>query len=185
MSGKMAKIGGAAERYATALFELAKDAKAIDAVEADLNALLAALTENTDLGEALSSPLYEGEGKAAALAAIADKAGFNELTKNTLGVMARNGRAGLAGDLARGFAALAAAERGVSEAHVTSAAKLTQKEIDALKASLKRALGRDIEIRTDVDPAVLGGLIVQVGSRMFDSSLRTKLDGLRTAMKEA
>ena len=84
-----------------------------------------------------------------------------------------------------GKAALAAAERGVSEAHVTSAAKLTQKEIDALKASLKRALGRDIEIRTDVDPAVLGGLIVQVGSRMFDSSLRTKLDGLRTAMKEA
>jgi F-type H+-transporting ATPase subunit delta len=185
MSGKMAKIDGAAERYATALFDLAKDAKAIDAVEADLNGLLAALGEDDTLGKALASPLYEAEGKAASLEAIGDKAGFHALTRNTLGVMARNGRAGLIGDLARGFAALAAAERGISEAHVTSATKLTDKEIDALKASLKRALGRDVEIRTETDPAVLGGLIVQVGSRMFDSSLRTKLDGLRTAMKEA
>lgn len=181
----MAKIDGAAERYATALFDLARDAKAIDAVESDLTGLLAALGEDDTLGKALASPLYEAEGKASALEAIGEKAGFHALTRNTLGVMARNGRAGLIGDLARGFAALAAAERGVSEAHVTSAAKLTAKEIDALKASLKRALGRDVEIRTETDPAVLGGLIVQVGSRMFDSSLRTKLDGLRTAMKEA
>ena len=185
MSGGNAISKGAAGRYANALFELARDAKAIDAVEADLTTLAGIVAGSADLAEVLASPTQDSENKASVLLAIADKAKFHALTRNALGVAARNGRAGEIADMAETFAAMTAAERGISNADVTSAAELSKKDIEALKASLKRALGRDVEIRTDVDPELLGGLIVQVGSRMFDSSLRTKLEGLRTAMKEA
>ncbi|MEE2565632.1 F0F1 ATP synthase subunit delta [Hyphobacterium marinum] len=185
MSGGNAKSTGAAGRYANALFELAREAKATDAVEADLKAFAAILEGNDALSTALSSPTHDAEQKTGVLNAIADKADFHKLTRNAFAVAARNGRAGELGELADAFAAMADAERGVSQADVRSADKLSAKDIEALSASLKRALGRDVEIRTEVDPELLGGLIVQVGSRMFDSSLRTKLEGLRNAMKEA
>lgn len=185
MSGGNAISKGAAGRYANALFELARDAKAIDAVEADLTGFAELLDSNDQLATAMLSPTHDADEKTRVLNAIADKAGFHALTKNAFGVAARNGRAGELGEIAESFAAMAAADRGISTADVTSASKLTAKEIEALKASLKRALGRDVEIRADVDPELLGGLIVQVGSRMFDSSLSTKLEGLRNAMKEA
>ena len=185
MSGGNANSTGAAGRYANALFELAHEAKATDVVEANLADFAGLLNENEALATALVSPTHDNDEKVGIISAIADRAEFHALTRNALGVAARNGRAGEIADMAEAFSAMAATERGVSNADVTSAAKLTAKEIEALKASLKRALGRDVEIRTDVDPELLGGLIVQVGSRMFDSSLRTKLEGLRTAMKEA
>ncbi|WP_421790045.1 F0F1 ATP synthase subunit delta [Hyphobacterium sp.] len=185
MSGDTATITGAAGRYASALFELAADAKTADKIEPDMAALATGLADSDELATALKSPLVEGDAKTGVIAALADKAGFDPLTKNTLMVAAENGRAGELGAIAAAYAVLAAEARGVASANVTTAAKLTAKEIDALKASLKRALGREVDVRTQEDPDILGGLIVQVGSRMYDSSLRTQLEGLRTAMKEA
>ena len=184
-TGEDAMTANAAARYATAVFELAKTSGAVDAVEADLSAFRAALDESSELAEVLASPLYSAEEKTGVLSALADKAKFNELTKNAFGVAAGNGRAGDLGDVARVFAALAAEDRGVLSADVATAAALTKKQTEALTASLKSAYGRDIEVRTEVRPELLGGLIVKVGSRMFDSSLRTKLDGMKNAMKEA
>ncbi|WP_291845178.1 F0F1 ATP synthase subunit delta [Maricaulis sp.] len=175
----------AAGRYATALFELAKSEGAADAVEADLSAFRAMLDESVELVGVLASPLYSVEAKSGVLAALANKAEFNTLTANAFGVAASNGRAGQLGTVARVYAALAAADRGVVTADVQTAAALTKKQVEALAASLKSAFGREIEVRTEVRPELMGGLIVKVGSRMFDSSLRTKLDGMKTAMKEA
>lgn len=184
-TGEDAMTANAAGRYATALFELAKTSGAADAVEADLSALRAMLDESPELAEVLASPLYAADDKAGVLSALAGKAKFHELTRNAFGVAARNGRAGELGAVARVYAALAAADRGVVTADVTTAAPLTKKQTEALAASLKGAYGREIEVRTDVRPELLGGLIVKIGSRMFDSSLRTKLDGMKNAMKEA
>ncbi|QNL20144.1 F0F1 ATP synthase subunit delta [Hyphobacterium sp. CCMP332] len=185
MSGDHVTITGAAGRYASALFELASDAKLADKVEADMAALGELLAGSEELSAALKSPMVDGDAKSGIITAIAEKAGFQDMTRNALKVAAENGRAGEFGLIAAAYAKMAAAARGVVSADVTSAAKLTAKEIDALTASLKRALGREVDVRTHENPDILGGLIVQVGSRMYDSSLRTKLDGLRTAMKEA
>ena len=184
-TGEDAMTADAAGRYATALFDLAKEAGAVEAVEKDLSGLSAALKESADLARALASPLYSAEEKAGVVAALADKAGFQKLTRNALAVAVENGRAGALGGIARAFMAQAAADRGVTKAEVASAAPLTKKQIDALAASLKGALGRDVEVEAETRPDLIGGLIVKVGSRMFDSSIRTKLDGLKQAMKEA
>jgi len=185
MSGDHATITGPAGRYASALFELASEVKLAGEIEADMAGLGELLGESEELSAALKSPLVDAGAKSGVIAALADKAGFQEMTKNALMVAAENGRAGEFGSIAAAYAQMAAEARGVVSADVTTAAKLTAKEIDALKASLKRALGREVDVRTQENPDILGGLIVQVGSRMYDSSLRTKLDGLRTAMKEA
>lgn len=185
MSGDHATITGAAGRYASALFELASDSGLADKIEADMAALSAILSESAELSSALKSPMVDAGAKAGIIAALSDKAGFQAMTKNALMVAADNGRAGAFSDIASAYAHLAAQARGVASAEVTTASKLSAKEIDALKASLKRALGREVDVRAHENPDILGGLIVQVGSRMYDSSLRTKLDGLRTAMKEA
>lgn len=185
MSGDHATITGAAGRYASALFELASDAGLADRIEADMAALSAILSGSTELSSALKSPMVDADAKAGIISALSDKAGFQTMTKNALMVAAENRRAGAFADIASAYARLAADARGVASADVTTAARLTAGETDALKASLKRALGREVDVRTHENPDILGGLIVQVGSRMYDSSLRTKLDGLRTAMKEA
>lgn len=184
-TGEDAITANAAGRYATAVFELAKTAKSLDAVAADLSALRAALAESAELSEFLDSPLYSAEQKTGVLFALADKAGFNELTKNALGVVAINRRAAELDAIAAVFAALLDADRGIVRADVSTAAALTKKQTEALAASLKSAFGREIEVRTNVRPELMGGLIVKIGSRMFDSSLRTKLDGMKNAMKEA
>ncbi|PIW30635.1 MAG: F0F1 ATP synthase subunit delta [Rhodobacterales bacterium CG15_BIG_FIL_POST_REV_8_21_14_020_59_13] len=185
MSGDHATITGAAGRYASALFELASDAGLADKIEADMAALAAILDNSAELSSALASPMVDADAKTGILAALSDKTGFQTMTKNALMVAAENGRAGAFADITSAYAQMAADARGVATADVTTAAKLTAKEIDALKASLKRAFGREVDVRAHENPDILGGLIVQVGSRMYDSSLRTKLDGLRTAMKEA
>jgi F-type H+-transporting ATPase subunit delta len=184
-TGANAMTANAAGRYATALFELAKTSKAVDAVEADCTAFLAMLDESAELAGLLDSPLFAAEAKESVLTSLTKKAKFHKLTGNAFGVAAQNGRAADLADLARGFAALAAEDRGIVSADVASAAPLTKKQTEALAASLKGAFGRDIEVRTEVRPELMGGLIVKVGSRMFDSSLRTKLDGMKNAMKEA
>jgi F-type H+-transporting ATPase subunit delta len=177
--------GEAGERYARALFELAEDAGVLAPVEKDVDALLAALSESVELARALTSPIYGAAGKGAALAAVADKLGAQALTAKFLGVIANNGRAGDLKAVLRAFKILAAKKRGSATADVVTADALTQAQLKELQTALKTALGRDVEIRTEVREEIIGGLIVKVGSRMFDSSLKTKLEGLRKTMKEA
>jgi F-type H+-transporting ATPase subunit delta len=177
--------GEAGERYAKALFELADEAGALDKVETDVDTLSAAFAESAELSHALTSPVFKGADKAAALTALADKLKLNKLTGDFLSVAARNGRAGDLKNILRAFKALAAKRRGSSSADVISADPLTATQLKELKTALKTALGRDVEIRTEVREDIIGGLIVKVGSRMFDSSLKTKLEGLRKTMKEA
>lgn len=184
-TGEDGMTANAAGRYATALFQLAKTSKAVEAVEADLSALRTMLDASPELAEVMASPLHGADVKEGVLGKLSKKAKFNSLTSNALGVAAVNGRAGEIGSLASSFLAMAAADRGVIAADVASAAALTKKQVEALAASLKGAFGHDVEVRTEVRPELMGGLIVKVGSRMFDSSLRTKLDGMKNAMKEA
>jgi len=180
-----ATVNQAADRYAEALYELASEAKSVDAVEKDLAALRAMLRDSEDLRRVAASPLIDARDKANALAALADKAGFSGLTRRFLGAAALNRRAGSLKDMIAAFEARAARERGAARARLVSAEDLDEAALDHVRASLKKALGRDIEIDAKVDPSLIAGLKVQVGSRLFDSSLRTRLERLRATMKEA
>ena len=175
----------AGERYARALYELADEAKALAAIEADVDALAEAIRESEDLRRAIASPVYKSADKAAALKALAEKLKLHELTTRFIGVVAANGRAQDLPVMARAFKALAARRRGAATADVVTADALTQAQLKELTTALKTALGKDVEIRTEVREDLIGGLIVKVGSRMFDSSLKSKLEGLRKTMKEA
>ena len=163
------------DRYAQALFDLALETKALDAVEADLKSLKAAREESADLRRVMDSPAYTAEDKGKALTAIGQKAQFHKITQNFLGLLAA----------IAGFQKLSAAHRGVVAAEVVTAVKLTAAQAKGLKAALAQALGQDPEITTRVDPSILGGLKVKVGSRLFDASLRAKLDSLKFALKRA
>lgn len=175
-------VGG---RYAQALFDLAKDQNVVAQVEADLKSLKAAIADSRDLRVLLESPAFSAEDKGKGLAAIADKAGFQLTTKKFLGLVAGNGRASaLAGAIA-GFEKLAADARGEVRAEVTTALPLTAAQAKGVAQALRQALGKDPQIETRVDPAILGGVKVRVGSRLFDASLRSKLDSLKFALKRA
>ncbi|WP_157218759.1 F0F1 ATP synthase subunit delta [Flavisphingomonas formosensis] len=178
--GIQASLSG---RYATALFELARDEKKLDAVSASLATLKTALAESDDFRRLTTSPLVSREEAAKAIAATAGAMALDPLTTNFLGVLARNRRLGQLGAAIRAFSALAARHRGETTAEVTSAHPLSSDQIDALKAKLKSQLARDVAIDLTVDPAILGGLIVKVGSRQVDGSIRTKLNSLAHAMK--
>ena len=172
-------------RYALALFDLAKDHDQITPVESDLKALKAMCAESADLRTLLGSPTFDAEAKAKGLAAIAERAGFHALTKKFLGFLAGQRRAAALTSIITSFETLSAAHRGVVSAQVTTAIELTPAQAKGLQAALRQALGRDPEIETRVDPAILGGLKVRVGSRLFDASLRAKLDSLKFALKRA
>jgi F-type H+-transporting ATPase subunit delta len=172
-------------RYARALFDLALETGTVDAVEADLKALAAARAESADLRRVMDSPAYSAEDKGKALTAIGQAAGFNRTTLNFIGVVAANRRASALPTITAAFLARSAAHRGVVAAEVTTAVALTEAQAQGVKAALAQALGREPEITTRVDPAILGGLKVKVGSRLFDASLRSKLDSLKFALKRA
>lgn len=172
-------------RYAQALFELAKAKNALGAVEADLRSFKAMQTESADLRRLLGSPGYSAEDKTRALMSLAEAAKFDPTTRKFLGLMASNRRASAIASAITAFEALSAAERGVIAAEVTTAVALTAAQQTGLKAALRLALGKDPEIETRVDASILGGLKVRVGSRLYDASLRTKLDSLRFALKRA
>ena len=184
-TGQDAITGEASQRYAKALFDLALEAKALESVERDMDAINAAFSESAELGVALASPLVAQDEKSGAIAALADKLEVSEITKKFVGVLAQNGRANLLQEVVVAFKKRLADHRGAVAADVTSADPLTATQLKELNAALKNALGRDVEIRTQVREDLIGGLIVQVGSRMFDSSLSTKLERMRNAMKEA
>jgi F-type H+-transporting ATPase subunit delta len=172
-------------RYAKALFDLALETEALPAVEADVAALRAALQESGDLRRFLASPIFPAETKASVLSAIAAKAELGSIAVKFLGVLGANRRAAALPGALAGFERLAAAHRGVVAAEVTSAVKLSAAQSKAIKASLAKALGKEPEITAHVDPTILGGLKVKVGSRLFDASLRSKLDSLKFALKRA
>ncbi len=174
---------GLSGRYATALFDLAVEGKSVDAVGASLAILKAALAQSADLKALTTSPMVNRKAAAAGIAAVAFALGLDPLTTSFLGVLAQNRRLSSLPTIIRDFAALAAASRGEISARVTAAHPLTAAQQKALAAKLKAGLGRDVALEITVDPAILGGLVVRVGSRMIDSSLKTRLDSLGQALK--
>ncbi len=186
MAGEDPIVSGMAGRYATALFELALETKAVDAVKKDLEQFDALIDGNPDLARLVRSPVFGADEQLRALSAILDKAGIKGLAANFLRVITTNRRLFAARDMIRDFRMLVARHRGEVTAQVTVAEKLNDKNIDALKSALKSVTGgKDIDLEVKVEPAIIGGLIVKVGSRMIDSSLRTKLNAIKFAMKEA
>jgi F-type H+-transporting ATPase subunit delta len=176
----MASMAG---RYAAALLDLAKEERQLPQVEADLAAVQAMLDESEDLRRLIRSPVISADDQAKALDAVLAKAGAAALTTNFFRLIARNRRLFAAGDMIRDFRALLARERGEVSADVASAHPLTPEQLNALKDALRLQIGKDVQVNTLVDPALLGGLVVKVGSKMIDSSLQTKLNNLKVAMK--
>ncbi|MEP7348747.1 MAG: F0F1 ATP synthase subunit delta [Sphingorhabdus sp.] len=172
-----------AGRYATALFELANESKAINAVEASLASVNEALGESADLRALTTSPILSRSDAKSAIAAVAKSMKLDALTTKTLGVLAENRRLSEIGNVARAFGALAAAHRGEVTADVTSAHALTPAQNTALAAQLKARVGTDVAINSKIDPSILGGLTVKIGSQMIDSSIKTRLNTLAAAMK--
>ena len=176
----MASMAG---RYAAALFEIAKDDKQLGQVESDVKSFQGMLGESEELRRLVRSPVISAEDQAKALAALLAKAGISGTTANFLALITRNRRLFAIGDMLKNFRALLARERGEVSADVASAHPLSADQMNALKDALKAQVGKDVQINTRVDPNLLGGLVVKVGSRMIDSSLRTKLNNLKVAMK--
>ncbi|MES2121128.1 MAG: F0F1 ATP synthase subunit delta [Pseudomonadota bacterium] len=172
-----------AGRYASALFDLARDERKIDAVGRSLDALNAALADSKDFSELVASPLVSREEAGKALAALAPKLGLDPITANFLGVLARNGRKSQLRSVIRSFRRLAADHRGETTAEVVTARPLADDQIAQLKTQLRARAGRDVTIEAQVDPAVLGGIVVKMGSQRIDASIRTKLNRLASAMK--
>lgn len=177
-------ISGVAERYASSLFELALEAGAIDSVGADLDAFQALIHESTDLKRLVVSPIFSADDQFRAISAIVEKAGLTGLTGNFLKVVARNRRLFAVPGIVSAYRMIAARHRGEVSAEVTSAHALTDAQQQDLKVALKGVTGKDVTLSVTVDASILGGLIVKVGSRQIDTSLRTKLSSLKLALKE-
>jgi F-type H+-transporting ATPase subunit delta len=186
VAGEDPIISGMAGRYAGALFELALDNNAVDAVKKDLDQFDAMISGSADLNRLIRSPAFDADEQLKALSAILAKAGITGLAANFLRVITTNRRLFAARDMIRAYRALVARHKGEVTAQVTVAEKLNDKNLDALKSALKSVTGgKDIDLDVKIEPAIIGGLIVKVGSRMVDSSLRTKLNSIKLAMKEA
>ncbi|MEH3040281.1 MAG: F0F1 ATP synthase subunit delta [Sphingomonas paucimobilis] len=175
-----ASLGG---RYATALFDLARQQGQLTAVESSLKTVSAAMTESADLSALVKSPLVGRDDAARAIAALVPVLGLDPLTANFLGVLAQNRRLGDLPAIIRAFRDLAARSRGETNAEVVSAHPLDDAQVDALKQQLRHRVGREVAIDLKVDPSLLGGLVVKIGSQMIDSSIKTRLNTLAHAMK--
>jgi F-type H+-transporting ATPase subunit delta len=178
--GIQASLAG---RYATALFELAREERKLDAVGSSLASLKQALADSEDLRALTTSPLTRRDDALKGVAGLAAAMNLDPIAANFLGVLAQNRRLGQLGAIIRNFNLLAALHRGETTAEVTSARPLDDTQIEALKANLKSRLGSDVAVDLNVDPTILGGLVVKIGSQMIDGSIRTKLNGLAQAMK--
>jgi F-type H+-transporting ATPase subunit delta len=174
---------GVAGRYARALFDLATEAKQVAETGAALAGFQGLIEESPDLQRLMRSPVFSTEDQVEAITALADRAGISGFALNFLKVMGANRRLAAVPDAIAAYHALVAAAKGETTAEVVSAEKLSPKQLADLKAALKAKAGSDVAITAKVDPAILGGLIVKVGSRMMDNSLRTKLNSLKAAMK--
>lgn len=179
-AGIQASLAG---RYASALFDLASEAGTVSAVESDLETLAQALAESPDLKAVTTNPQLSRAEQGGALAAVAKAIGLSELTRNFLGVVAGNRRLDALADIIRAFQTIAAAQRGEVTANVTSAHALSDDQLAALKDKLTARQGRTVKINSSVDPDLLGGLVVTIGSQRIDGSIRTRLNSLAQAMK--
>ena len=185
MAGEQPIVSGMAGRYATALFELARETNAIDAVKADLERFDTLVAENPDLNRLVRSPVFSAAEQLQALSAVLDRAGIGGLAAKFLKLVTMNRRLFAARDMVRGYRELVALHKGEATAEVTVAERLKDDHVAALKSALKAVSGKDVALAIKIDPAIIGGLVVKLGSRMVDTSLRTKLEVIRHAMKEA
>ncbi|MCP9630271.1 F0F1 ATP synthase subunit delta [Rhodopseudomonas palustris] len=185
MASEDPSVSGVSGRYATALFELARDEKVVDAVKADLDKFSALLKDSPDLMRLVRSPVFGAEVQTKALGAVLDKAGITGISANFLKLLAANRRLFAVADVIRAYRTLVAKFKGEATADVTVAENLSDKNLEALKTALKSVTGKDVTLNINVDPAIIGGLVVKLGSRMVDSSIRTKLNSIKHAMKEA
>ena len=183
MSADSSGTAGLAGRYATALFELADNDKKLDDVAGDLQELGAMIAGSEDLARMIKSPVMSRDDQVNAMNALTEASGFNDLTKNFVGVVADNRRLFALASMIKAYQEQLAASRGESTAEVVSAKKLTDTQLAAVEDALKSAIGTKVQIEQRVDESLLGGLVVRVGSRMIDSSLSTKLQKMRLAMK--
>jgi len=184
VTDRNSSVSGVAERYASAFFDLARDESSIEDVEAEFGTVEAMLDASADFRRLIESPVFSAEDQERAIAAIAEKARVAGLTANFLRLVAKNRRLFVLPGMIKAFHEMAARHRGEVTAEVTSAHALSEAQVEALKAALKQKLGKDVTLLARVNPALLGGLIVKVGSRMIDSSLRTRLMTVKTQLKE-
>ncbi|MCO5070302.1 MAG: F0F1 ATP synthase subunit delta [Rhizobiaceae bacterium] len=184
MAQSSSPISGVAQRYARSLFDLAVEANAVSSVEKDLGRFEAMLDGSEDLQRLISSPVFSSEDQLRAISAIADKAKITGLVGNLLRVAAENRRLFVLPGIIRAFRQLAAEQRGEVAAEVTSAHALSSAQESELKAALKSVAGKEVTLSVTVDPSLLGGMIVRLGSRQIDTSLKTKLNSLKLALKE-
>jgi F-type H+-transporting ATPase subunit delta len=178
-------LAGVAGRYATALFDLAREANAIEAVKSELDRFDALVTGSPDLMRLVRSPVYSADEQLQALSAVLERAGIGGLAANFLKLVVANRRLFAVRDMIKAFRDLVATHKGEVTAEVTVAEQLKSQHLDTLRAALKSVTGKDVDLDIKVDPAIIGGLVVKLGSRMVDSSLRTKLNAIKHAMKEA
>ena len=184
MAGEYPIDSGLAGRYATALFELALEAETVDPVLADLNKFDALLDESADLMRLVRSPVFTAGVQSKALAAVLDKAAIEGLAAQFLKVVTSNRRLFAVRNIVKAYAALVARHKGEVTAYVTVAEPLSDAHRDEIRNTLNAVTGRDVQVDVKVDPSIIGGLVVKLGSRMVDSSLRTKLNMIKHAMKE-
>jgi F-type H+-transporting ATPase subunit delta len=175
---------GIAARYATAVFELAKESKSVAKIEADLDALESALADSADFNALIMSPIYGRDEQAAAMAALAKKMGLTPTMTNVLGLMAAKRRLFVLPQLAASLRAIIAEDKGEVTAEVTSATALTKAQSDKLAKLLAGRTGKTVKIKAAVDESLIGGLVVKVGSKMIDTSIASRLNSLQNAMKE-
>jgi F-type H+-transporting ATPase subunit delta len=175
---------GIAKRYATAVFDLAKESGALAALEADVDQMESALNDSSELRAVLTSPVHSREDMGKAITALADKMSLSQNTRGVLGMMAQNRRLFALPQLFAALRSMIADEKGEVTAHVTSATVLTKAQADALASTLKARIGKTVKLNVAVDEKLIGGLIVKVGSKMIDTSIRSKLAALQNTMKE-
>ncbi len=176
-------VSGVQGRYANALFQLATEEKSVDKTGAELASFQAAIETSAELKRMVLSPVYSAEDQIAAIDGICAKVGISGTTLNFLKLVAKNRRLSAVSAIISTYATLLATSKGEVQAEAISAEKLSDKHVKDIKAALKASIGRDVQLTTRVDKSILGGLIVKVGSRMLDNSLKTKLSNLKIAMK--
>jgi F-type H+-transporting ATPase subunit delta len=184
VAGEGANLSGMAGRYATALFELALEEHALDAVKTDLDRFDALLAESADLARVVRSPVFSSEEQLRALTAVLDRIGVRGLSAQFLLTIAANRRLFAVRDVIKAYRALVARHRGEVAAKVTLAQHPSERHLAAISEVLNSVTGKHVQVDVKVDPSIIGGLVVQLGSRMVDSSLRTKLNMMKHAMKE-
>ncbi len=184
LANSASPVSGIAGRYASALFDLAVSEKKLDSVEKDLTRFDAILSSSEDLLRLVRSPVFSAEDQISAISSILTKSKISGLVGNFIRVIAKNRRLFVMPEMLSAFARLAADHRGEATAEVTVAKPLNAQQTKELKAALKSVVGKDVAIDATVDPSLLGGMIVKIGSRQIDTSLRTKLSSLKLALKE-